>query len=543
MNKINYVFEKSKTGETVPLFKLQEGNQSLHSMIDPKKEAQRLISGICGEDFIIFLGLGGGFAAEAALESANARVLVIDFDKDSITQLFANISYAKLTKNKHFTLLVDPDEQEIKNFLIENFKPALYKSLKTIPLRTRIEKDKENFDKTITAIQEAIEIITADYSVQAHFGKRWFSNIIRNIKYIKTNNQQPDKKINALENTAGGGVLNPSARIKEAAIVAAGPSLDCQIKTLAELKSKGAFIISTDTALGALSHNGIEPDAVVSIDCQHISYYHFIGNKLKNIPLILDIASPPLLAGLFQSPLFFCGGHPLAKYFSGCCKKLQSLDTSGGNVTYTCLCLAESLNAEHITLFGADFSYVDNKTYARGTYLNSFFSKKQNRFYPLESQETAFLYRSPFLPREEEANQRYRETSSLRFYRKKLEEKSSMMKAVVISAPGFGAPIRLIKNDKYEINNEELEIGNGEWDSKNSEGFLKNYREDILKLPEARQKEFYFDVLNEKQKVIYTTLLPYIAFYKKRNPELKQNELIENVKRKCAEEIARVLKR
>ena len=523
MNKINYVFEKSKSGETVPVFRLPEGNTALHSMIDPKREAQRLISGINNEDFIVFLGLGGGFAPEAVLETRNARVLVIDFDKESIEQLFAGRSYAKITGSGRFSLLVDPDAENIKNFLLENFRPALYKTIKTIPLRTRIEKDKEKFDNAVSAIQEVIEIITADYSVQTHFGKRWFSNIIRNIKNIKTYNNMPQREI------------------KEAAIAAAGPSLNNQIKTLSELKSKGAFIICADTALGALLHNGIKPDAVVSIDCQHISYYHFIGCKIKNVPLILDIASPPLLADFSDFPVFFAGGHPLAKYFSAYIKALQPLDTSGGYVTYSCLCLAESLNAQCITLFGADFSYIDCQTYARGTYLHSYFSQKQNRFSPLEAQMSAFLYRSPFLPCEDSVKQRYRETSSLRFYRKNLEEKASLMKAAVVCAQGFGYPVKIIKNVECRIENKELRNKNTECEISGGVEFLNNYKRDITTLPEADEKVFYYDSLNEKQKNIFTTLLPYIAFLKKRNPELKQNELIRNVIRNCADEITRVL--
>ena len=327
-----YTFLKSREGEIVPAINLPNGeNQPLHSMIDPKKEAQRLVSTIGDMGFVIFLGLGGGFSAEAALELTGADIVVIDFNKDSMEELFAGKDYSFILNNSRFSLLMDPGDEEIKRFILENYKPALHGGIKTIPLRTRIEHDRQKFEKAAAAVQEAIEIVSGDYSVQAHFGKRWFSNIIRNIKTADT----------FKNNNLTGNDLIKANSIKKAAIAAAGPSLDTQLPELLQLQSQGVFIISTDTALGALLHNKIEPNAVVSIDCQHISYYHFMGNNLckdKCIPLILDIASPPMLADLNAvSPVFFSSGHPLAHYICANWQKLPLLDTSGGNVTYACL--------------------------------------------------------------------------------------------------------------------------------------------------------------------------------------------------------------
>ncbi|WP_461248332.1 6-hydroxymethylpterin diphosphokinase MptE-like protein, partial [Treponema sp. R6D11] len=299
--------------------------------------------------------------------------------------------------------------------------------IKVIPLRTRTDQEPEKFGKAADVIQEAIDAASADFSVQAHFGLRWFSNIIRNVK-----NAADTAKDHALH----------SKKIDKAAIVAAGPSLDGQITALSEYKLKGVFIICSDTAMPVLLHNGIAPDAVVSIDCQHISHYHFFGCNIQNIPLVLDIASPPLLSRFSTSPVFFSSTHPLALYISRYWRPLPLLDTSGGNVTYACLSLAEALCAKEITLFGADFSYIRSQSYARGTYINPYFERKQNRLQPLEELSSAFLYRAPFLPPENE-NQIYRETQSLRFYRQKLEEKAAAMSAQISVFPGQGAPVNL----------------------------------------------------------------------------------------------------
>ena len=517
-----YTFEKSRTGEIVPFL----GTQPLHSMIDPIREAERLVSTIGDIGFVVFLGLGGGFAPQAALELTNAKIVVIDFDSDNINKLLSSKDYSKLINNKQFNLLIDPSADEIKSFILSNFKPVLYNGIKTIPLRTRIEQDTEIFEKTAAVIQEAIEIVSGDYSVQAHFGKKWFSNIIRNIK-----NADTGQEFFLAERL--------SHPLDEAAIVAAGPSLDHQIKSLAEAKSQGVFIISTDTAIGALLKNKIEPDVVISIDCQHISYYHFLGNKL-HIPLILDIASPPMLYKLSPKSMFFSSTHPLALYACANWKQLPLLDTTGGNVTYACLSFAEIIGAKKITFFGADFSYVNSQSYARGTYIYPYFHIRQNRLSPAEAQFSAFLYRSPFLPKEENIKTNYYETSSLRFYRNKLEEKAKTMNSLLTSEKGHGALLNLPKTaNNKNIMNKNIKITNNALVS--SDEFLTQYMNDIISLPQAKDIN-YMDNLNDKQKQIFTTLLPYAASIKKRNTKLELHELIEEVKKRSVNEIKRVLK-
>ena len=521
-----YSFSVSRSGETVPVLK----GQSLHSLIDPKREAQRLVSTINQRtNFLIFLGFGGGFLPEAALEQTDAYVIVIDFNLNGIAEIFSSRDYSELIKNDRFYLLAHPSCDEIKTFILEQYKPPLSGGIQIIPLRARAEIDKPLFDGAIAAVQEAIEIVSGDFTVQAHFGKRWFSNIIRNIKQSSTNSEQPEiyKK-----------------QIHEAAIIAAGPSLDSQLYSIAELKARNVFIISTDTALPVLAHNRITPDAVVSIDCQHISYYHFLNCSLNvSIPLFLDIASPPLLSHFSGfTPVFFSSGHPLARYFSG--DSLPSLDTSGGNVTYACLSAAEYLGAERIYLFGADFAYINSRSYARGTYIYPHFYKRQNRLSPIEAQFSKFLYRSPFLPSEngqlKTRNEKYFETASLRFYRKKLEEKASLMNAEIICAVGSGAPVSICKKQKTE-RGERLTIDRERGGMSDGVKFLEKYKDDIAKLPDTENKRNYFTGLNLKNKSIFTTLLPFMAAVKKMKPELTLKELIKEVKRCCISEIEYVL--
>jgi hypothetical protein len=260
---------------------------------------------------------------------------------------------------------------------------------------------------------------------------------------------------------------------------------------------------------------------------------------MGNIPLFLDIASPPLLSRLSSSPVFFCGGRPLALYITQYWRPFPLVDTSGGNVAYACLSLTESLGAKRIRLFGADFAYISSRTYARGTYIYPFFEKKQNRISSLESQFSAFLYRNLFLPKETDlaggSKAAYYETNQLCFYRKKLEDKAGKMDAHITVAEGQGAPVslpqRILCNGKGA---DPAPFTAGKAKMSGCE-FLEQYKNKIAALPALSADNYHS--LNPENRQVLTTLLPYMAALKYRNPGVKTGDLLEMVKRFCIEKI------
>jgi hypothetical protein len=524
----HYRFLESRSGEVIPAMVDRSGAaHPLHSTIDPRREAERLAATLKDEGFLVFLGLGGGYTAEAALGRAGvSHILIIEYDINSVAELFCSREYITIFGDPRCSLLVDPSPKAIEAHILEQYRPALSGGIRTLPLRARTELDIPRFGAAADAVQRAIETVSADYSVQAHFGVRWFSNIIRNVRTAETRNSS----------------MPP---IREAAICAAGPSLDRQIPLLAELRQKSGqehrpFIISADTALPALLRHGITPDAAVSIDCQHISYYHFMGGACRNIPLFLDIASPPLLAGLSDFPFFFSGGHPLARYISRYWRPLPRIDTSGGNVTYAALSLAETLGAERIWLYGADFSYPQGRVYARGTYIYPFFEQKQRRVSPLEALFSAFLYRTPFLP-DEDAGVHRCETAAMRFYRKRLEEKAAGMEAEVIPIAGMGAPIRIERKMPHNAGGRVLRLFAPGRPLTSAAGFLEQYRHAIAALPVRAADAGAYLNLNPGEQEVFTTLLPQAAALKRRQPELATGALLAAVQRHCLDRIDRVL--
>jgi hypothetical protein len=554
--------------------------------MDPRKEAKRLIDTV-EEGFLVLLGLGGGFYAEAALDREDiGTVLVIEYEAESFAELLSLLDYSHLFTNPRLRLLLDNSGAKIEQNILSLYQPVLHGGIRVIPLRPRTGFAPEPFAMAGNAVEAAISRVSADYSVQAHFGKRWFSNTVRNLLHTGEN-------------------VDAIPAIQRAAVCAAGPSLSPQIERLKKNR-EDLFLIATDTSLPCLLHGGLIPDAVISIDCQHISYYHFMNEERKKTVnhrehggntedteddskgfpeetlLFLDLASPPMLAAMSKRKYFFTGGHPLTRYISQVLRLLPELDTSGGNVTHAAISLAERLGANEIELYGADFSYPNGVTYARGTYIYRIFENRQNRLLPLEAQASAFLYRTPLEKKEnhgkgnhgghggitentEEDKERgenhggitententekdkgkgenhtwYYETGILKLYRERLEEKCKHMEAALIPVEGLGAPIYVRQGENRGQNLKAFSYGKP---MMKAEDFLRLYRDEIARLPgPGKNLGAYLASLSGEQGIVLTTLLPTAAAIKKRKNAASFQELIEETRAFCLEEIDTVL--
>ena len=519
-NSNRYKFLESRSGDTVPAWIDSAGAaHPLHSTIDPEREAKRLIESVEGECFLILLGLGGGYFAEAALQRNDiGMVLVIEYDLNGLAELFCHRNYAGLFSDSRFRLCLDLSGEELEQHILNLYQPVLYGGIRVIPLRSRTGPDAGTFAPAGNAIQSAIDKVSSDYSVQAHFGTRWFSNIIKNLG-------------------SAGEFQAALPPISKAAVTAAGPSLTTQISRLKE-KRKEFFLIAADTSLPCLLYEGIKPDAVISIDCQHISYYHFMDGLPEGILLFLDLASPPLIGSRHSRPFFFSGGNPLTRYVSRVWRPLPELDTSGGNVTYAAVSLAEQLGAGEIELYGADFSYPHGISYARGTYIYSFFGKRQNRFLPLEAQASSFLFRVP-VEKIVSGENWYYETRAMKFYRERLEEKSFHMHTLITPIKGMGATVSTGSSGKT---NRQLKVFSYGKKLMSPMDFLCQYQNGIEKIPlPDKYTADYLASVKGETRVIFTTLLPVIAAMKKQYPEASFRELLEKTKAYCDKKINTVL--
>jgi uncharacterized Rossmann fold enzyme len=516
--RARYRMLESRDGRVIPSIADPGGRaHPLHSLIDPVKEAERLESHIAGAGFLLFLGLGGGYQVEAALQNEKVeRVIIVDFDVDGIAEILSSKDFVAIFNDRRVSLLIDPSPAEIEKKILDWYKPLLHGNLRSIPLRTRCDADKEQFLPVVDAVNTAIEKISLDYSVQVQFGKRWFSNIMRNIALCEKQS----------------GSVPP---VVHAAVCAAGPSLDKQMGRLRE-KRAHLFIIATDTGFFSLADNGITPDAVIAIDCQHIGYRHFMGKPHIGARLFLDIAAPPHLAALSASPYFFADSHPLAGFVSKYYKSLPHLDVSGGNVTYAAVSLAAALQAKTIELYGADFSYPQGKTYTRGAYIYPYFDCRQSRLEPAETLFSSFLFRSNVLTKKTKGKGWFYQTPSLAMYKKTLVDYGTRIRSVLVPVEGDGDPISVLPPS-----NPPLRFFSTGAAMMKPAAFLRFYHDAIAALPlPAGSIDGYLASLPPLQTEVFSTLIPFAASVKA-DREAVFSQVLEEAKRRAVELIQRVL--
>ena len=370
---------KAKDDSLIPVF---NNNKTMHSKYSPLREAESF-----GEDikdstsFIVILGLGGGYHIESFMKRhKDSFIIVIENSVEDINFLNQIPCVKKLSNSKSVKII---DSYSISETLKNFYLPAVYGGINIISNRAWYESNPDIAENIITQINQTIKEISRDYSVQCHFGQIWQKNIISNLKICSTLNSSTFKIDTA----------------KTAAIIAAGPTLDQSINKLIENRDK-YFVIATDTALSVLKKHKIKTDAVISIDGQNISYKHFIAPCDEHTLYVFDLQANYSAVNFVKAHtdniIFIKSGHPLCNFAEQYCKisNFKSIDSGAGTVTIAAIDFAHKTGFSNFEVFGADFSYRNNKPYTKGTYLDCLYRQDETKINPAENHFSNLIYRT-----------------------------------------------------------------------------------------------------------------------------------------------------
>ncbi len=415
-------FREAGDGTLVPVVHVHDGDLPLHSLVDPRREAERLMQSVGDSGYLVCFGLGGGFSAAAFLRRQSATsLLIVEKDAATLRSLLQSLPLSALLSD-HRVSVTDGVDQ-IRTIIRSTYLPAIAGDLRSLPLRPWCRAEQRFFDAAAEELRSAAEEARSDYAVQARFGKRWFANIILNLPAAQS-------------------ALPPRIRGQLAHVAAAGPSLEGQLPLLCH-RADGSILFATDTALPALIQSGNRPEVIVSLDCQVYSYHHFLGGIPPQALVLFDLASPPFVvrrAG--ASAGFFMSAHPLSRFLGRTWRRFPAADTTGGNVTHAAVSLARTLGIAQVQVHGADFGYPRAKPYARGTYLYDYYSERQLRSAPLETSLTALAYGTPGSVSERtEEGIRYT-TPALRDYKARMDELMRTTPDSPAPQPFEGSPAR-----------------------------------------------------------------------------------------------------
>ena len=521
----NAKFFTSRTGKLVLAPESGGRHQPLHSLFDPEKEGLRYLENHPADGFFVFLGFGCGYQVLPFLDKPGiSHILIIDKDLNILKSVLSRLDLRRTLLDPRVKFLIDPRQDELRAFILSYYIPSISGDLRTVALRPRVEQEPDFFQDSLKAIKESLAALSDDYTVQTHFGKKWFANTLSNLEAAEKSTT----------------VLVPK---RKAIVTAAGPSLELAIPEIRE-RRKESLLIATDTSLPALLSNDLLPDLVVSIDCQHISYNHFLQGYPEGVPLVLDLASPPILTKLGAKLIFFTSGHPFSQYVNTHWRNFPSIDTSGGNVSHAAVSLADRLGVQQIRLYGADFSYPEGKSYARGTYIYPYFRSREKRTDGLENLFVSFLFGNRNIRKVWEKGVVRYTTKPMISYKERLESASRLLSAELIPIRGLGEEIAVSSEDRPR----QTSLGRTIFSSGKSAGswkdFLTSYRADLLALPKPKNPVMnYLFSLSQQERNLWTTVLPVTAVLRKASKEAKSEapEILEEARGWTLEILGRFL--
>ena len=482
-------FIESRSAMTVPA--LVEGRRltALHSRFDPLKEGLRCFQSAANAGCVVFLGLGAGYHILPFIDQPHiCQLIVVDRDVGLARSVMERIDMRAILMDPRVKILLDPTPGLVESVLLSRYLPLLAGNLTTVSLQARVAQEKAFFQQILDSVEAAIGSVADDYTVQSRFGKKWFINTLANLP-------------KAAEATQ---VLRPEHRVL---ITGAGPSLEDQMEQVLSL-GRHAYLIASDTSLPTLLAHGVKPDLVISIDCQQVSYHHFLGGYPRSVPLVLDLASPPVLTTLTDRLVFFSSGHPFSQYLNSNWRGFPQIDTSGGNVSHAALSLARLLGAEEITLFGIDFSFPEGKSYARGTYIYRSFRSKESRLAPVESQNFSFLMQNRSIVKQRSGSSIRYTTKPMMSYKTRLEDAIRHAGVRVVQAQGQGVILDTAAVETPRGRRLPSVLSQGA--SRTSwRDFLEGYRAAVQRLAPPRDPlGQYWNSMSAEERTLWTTMLP-----------------------------------
>lgn len=483
----------SKTGDEEPLFL---DGKPVHSKYNPMNEASQFALSVKDSGFIIIAGIGAGFHIKAVKERfPSSFILALEADEESLSfcKRFPVVKELLKSDNIKFSIC-----EMVSDDIKTHYIPAVYGGITFISQRAWENENAELTKQMRAGIELTLRNISADYSVQSHFGKQWQRNLLLNLRNFKENNSL---------------TINNSLT---AAVIAAGPSLDRSVQKLLDNR-KSYYIIATDTAFGTLVKNNIMPDAVISIDAQLVSRTHMFALsalKSKDTLFLFDICSNKDAAEYVKNKGYKVNFVRSAHPFSALALQKSNVfftESGSGTVTIAACDFVRQCGFKKIELFGADFCYSSGKPYAKGTYLESNFLSSSSRISGSETLYSALMFRTEL-----------KKTNGSSFSGTLTNGRSSeILEGYERSLKDWAEKWNFVQKGNLLYNDFNKKTIFSSYSSFNFSSFLQNFMENLKK--KLKTEDFSLD-----ENTI--ALLPYIACLRKKDASSTKHSFFELLK-------------
>lgn len=345
------VLEVEKNGEVT----------RLNSLYNPSHEAKiwsEQFERVSLQDVYVLFGFGNGNFVRALTERMeDGRIIIIYEPSYEIFQfVLEHYDLTDLLKDPTICIVVrdinDFDFVKLLNYIVtwNNLSAQTFVAINGYQRLFNLE-----FVVALNHVKENVNKIMTKRNTTILFGKTFTFNSIENSAFVYQANNVTDFV---------GVIPNDLTAI----IVAAGPSLDKNVKELKKAKGK-AIIISVDRALDTLIANDIMPDFSVTIDPQKAP--RFYDNPITwEIPMFYPLAANREIISRHTGPKIVFSPNTISnEYYRRLGVKFDG-NSPGGSVATAAFTIARTLGLKNIVLVGQDLAYHEGYTHAGGIKLS-----------------------------------------------------------------------------------------------------------------------------------------------------------------------------
>lgn len=360
---LEVLVENSYEGEKILKIKKDGRVCYLNGKRDTKEAAKHWVKSLGGlkrNTPILMMGVGNCSYLKELVEQTKNKITIMVYEPSlQIFLKFLEMEDIEKWLEKHLIIfwvdgLAGMDgknmkgvlEQILKYEMLDSYKYFILPNYEVLFAEKAVEFAKSCRD---TALKEV-----SRFATNALFSDVMVKNLFSNARYLCTGYKTTQ-------------LIEVIPRDLPGIVVAAGPSLDKNIKELKKAKGK-AFIVAVDTAIKPLLREGIIPDMFAVIDA--LKPIELVKvEEAKEIPLLTTLnASPQFLDFHKGKKFFFNEGYLFAeKIFQKSGHKAGGV-SCGGSVATSLFSLLYKIGIETIILVGQDLAYTNNKSYANGTF-------------------------------------------------------------------------------------------------------------------------------------------------------------------------------
>jgi Tfp pilus assembly protein PilF len=334
-----------------------------HDQPDPETEIRTYLEKVTPAftGVVIMIGMGLGYSPQALVANRNGirNFILCEPHIGIFIQALRALDLAPLLSDPRVTLNIGPTA-------VENIEQAIQPAARTLQLETAHilrHLPSFQFDEIYTALNKKIfdyaNNLNVGGSTSMKQGKNFFANRFQNITALTHH-----RLIDNLAETFHG---------VPAILVAAGPSLDKNIRLLRDIQ-QNALIMAVDTALPALLAHGIQPHFVAAIDGDEVIYEKIAAcaSHAHGTSLLCQGHVTPKIVKTFPADTIFWAfsGNELEQWiYESLFDRKQTLEMGAWSVAHFNLAAAILMGASPIIFIGQDLAYSHNRDHAAHTVL------------------------------------------------------------------------------------------------------------------------------------------------------------------------------